>query len=200
MFRRTNLATAFVSLLICCAAGSNRAGNQPQPAAGRSKSPSTRCRESFNSAPARTRNGKRPSKARNSQKVPSCAPARSAVKFMIGDDQTVTLDRLGTIQILRANFENGKVFTDLGMKYGRTRYDIESTARDHDAKVRSPSSVLAVRGTKFISEDQPPFAPRPSVWMDASNSATRTRRWPSVTRAKAKLESTPNPIPQPRPP
>ena len=78
---------------------------------------------------------------------------------MIGDDQTVTLDRLGTIQILRANFENGKVFTDLGMKYGRTRYDIESTARDHDAKVRSPSSVLAVRGTKFISEDQPPFAP-----------------------------------------
>jgi hypothetical protein len=83
---------------------------------------------------------------------------RSAVKFMIGDDQTVTLDRLGTIQILRANFENGKVFTDLGMKYGRTRYDIESTARDHDAKVRSPSSVLAVRGTKFISEDEPPFA------------------------------------------
>ena len=41
---------------------------------------------------------------------------RSAVRFMIGDDQTITLDRLGTIQILRANFENGKVFTDLGMK------------------------------------------------------------------------------------
>jgi hypothetical protein len=84
---------------------------------------------------------------------------RSAVQFKIGDDQTVTLDRLGTIQILRANFENGKVFTDLGMKYGRTRYDIESAAREHDAKVRSPSSVLAVRGTKFIAIDQPPFAP-----------------------------------------
>src|SRR2546430_8961390 len=72
---------------------------------------------------------------------------RSAVRFMIGDDQTVTLDRLGTIQILKANFENGKVFTDLGMKYGRTRYDIESAAREHDAKVRSPSSVLAGGGT-----------------------------------------------------
>jgi hypothetical protein len=84
---------------------------------------------------------------------------RSAVQFMIGDDQTITLDRLGTIQILRAEFESGKVFTDLGMKYGRTRYDIESAAREHDAKVRSPSSVLAVRGTKFIAEDQPPFAP-----------------------------------------
>src|SRR5438067_3899258 len=85
---------------------------------------------------------------------------RSAVRFMIGDDQTVTLDRLGTIQILRATFESGKVFTDLGMKYGRTRYDIESAARDHDAKVRSPSSVLAVRGTKFISQDEAPFPAR----------------------------------------
>src|SRR4051812_46443307 len=85
---------------------------------------------------------------------------RSAVQFMIGEDQTVTLDRLGTIQILRANFESGKVFTDLGMKYGRTSYDIDAAAREHDAKVRTPSSVLAVRGTKFISQDQPPFAAR----------------------------------------
>ena len=84
---------------------------------------------------------------------------RSAVRFMIGDDQVVTLDRLGTIQILKANFENGKVFTDLGMKYGRTRYDIESAAREHDAKVRSPSSVLAVRGTQFALDDEAPFPP-----------------------------------------
>jgi hypothetical protein len=85
---------------------------------------------------------------------------RSAVQFSIGDDQLVTLDRLGTIQILRASFESGKVFTDLGMKYGRTRYDIESAAREHDAKVRSPSSVLAVRGTKFIAQDEAPFPAR----------------------------------------
>jgi len=84
---------------------------------------------------------------------------RSAVRFMIGDDQVVSLDRLGTIQILRADFESGKVFTDLGMKYGRARYDIETAAREHDAKVRSPSSVLAVRGTQFAAYDQPPFAP-----------------------------------------
>ncbi len=84
---------------------------------------------------------------------------RSAVRFMIGDDQVVTLDRLGTIQILKANFANGKVFTDLGMKYGRTRYDIESAAREHDAKVRSPSSVLAVRGTQFALDDEAPFPP-----------------------------------------
>src|SRR3954465_11634699 len=85
---------------------------------------------------------------------------RSAVRFMLGDDQIVTLDRLGTIQVLRAAFESGKVFTDLGMKYGRTRYDIDSAARKHDAKVRSPSSVLAVRGTQFIAQDEAPFPAR----------------------------------------
>ncbi len=85
---------------------------------------------------------------------------RSAVKFMIGDDQVISLDRLGTIQILRADFESGKVFTDLGMKYGRTRYDIDSAAHEHEAKVRSPSAVLAVRGTQFDLSDQAPFPPR----------------------------------------
>ena len=82
---------------------------------------------------------------------------RSAVQFMIGDDQVVTLDRLGTIQILRADFESGKVFTDLGMKYGRTRYDIDSAAREHDAKVRSPSSVLAVVAEQSLSRRMSPI-------------------------------------------
>src|SRR4051812_36943913 len=85
---------------------------------------------------------------------------RSAVRFMLGDDQIVTLDRLGTIQILRAAFESGKVFTDLGMKYGRTRYDIDSAAHEHEAKVHSPNTVLAVRGTQFNLLDQAPFPPK----------------------------------------
>ncbi|CAN5642257.1 hypothetical protein BH09PLA1_BH09PLA1_27630 [soil metagenome] len=84
---------------------------------------------------------------------------RSAVRFSIGDNQILTLDRLGVIQVLRANFENGKFITDVGMKYGRTRYDIEGAGREYDAKVHSPNSVLAVRGTKVILFDQPPFAP-----------------------------------------
>ena len=84
---------------------------------------------------------------------------RSAVRFSIGDSQIVTLDRLGVVQILRANFENGKFITDLGMKFGRTRYDIEGAGREYDAKVHSPNSVLAVRGTRVILTDQAPFAP-----------------------------------------
>jgi hypothetical protein len=85
---------------------------------------------------------------------------KSSVRFDIGPDQTFTIDRFTAIQILKANFESGKVFTDVGMKYGRTRYDVESAEREHDTKVRSPSSVLAVRGTKVSIYDQPPFAPR----------------------------------------
>lgn len=84
---------------------------------------------------------------------------RSAVQFQIPPDQTITIDRLSKIQLIRSNFENGKFNTDIGMKYGRTRYDIEAAGREHDAKVRSPSSVLAIRGTKVMLFDQPPFTP-----------------------------------------
>jgi hypothetical protein len=66
---------------------------------------------------------------------------------------------LGTVKILRANFENGKIFTDLGMKYGRTRYDIETAGHEYDAKVHSPSAVMAIRGTTVSLYDQPPFTP-----------------------------------------
>lgn len=85
---------------------------------------------------------------------------KSLLQFKITDDQTVTVDRLGTVQLLRANIEDGKLVTEVGMKYGRTQYDIEAAGREHDAKVRSPSSVLAVRGTRFVSEDTPPFPSR----------------------------------------
>ena len=61
---------------------------------------------------------------------------RSTVQFVIPPDQTITLDRLGTLEIIRANFENGKIMTDLGMKYGRTNYDIDAAGRA--ARCESP--------------------------------------------------------------
>lgn len=82
---------------------------------------------------------------------------RSAVQFQIPPDQTITLDRLGTVKVLQAVLDNGKVKTALGMKYGRTRYDIEAAGREHEATISSPSSTLAVRGTKFSAYDQRPF-------------------------------------------
>ncbi|HVT88929.1 MAG TPA: FecR domain-containing protein [Tepidisphaeraceae bacterium] len=82
---------------------------------------------------------------------------KSAVRFTIPPDQTITLDRLGVVKLLEAVNDSGKLKTSLGMKYGRTRFDIEAAGREHDASISSPSSTLAIRGTKVSLYDQRPF-------------------------------------------
>lgn len=82
---------------------------------------------------------------------------KSAVRFVIPPDQTITLDRLGTVKVLQAISQDGKLKTNLGMKYGRTRYDIEAAGQEHESTIASPSSTLAVRGTKVSLFDQRPF-------------------------------------------
>jgi hypothetical protein len=79
------------------------------------------------------------------------------VRFVIPPEQTVTLDRLGVVKVLQAVADGGKLKTNLGMKYGRTRYDIEAAGREHDSTITSPSNTLAVRGTKVSVLDQRPF-------------------------------------------
>lgn len=82
---------------------------------------------------------------------------RSVVKFKIPPDSDLTIDRLGVVKILRAAIQDGTIKTDVGMKYGRARYDIETAGRVHDAKIRSSTSVLAIRGTDVILDDTPGF-------------------------------------------
>jgi hypothetical protein len=84
---------------------------------------------------------------------------RSSVTFEIPPDQIITLDRLGTIKILEAIQTGRKLTTNLGMKYGRTRYDIQAAGLQHDASVRSPGSALAIRGTDVVFQDEAPFIP-----------------------------------------
>jgi hypothetical protein len=81
------------------------------------------------------------------------------VQFLIGKDEQITVDRLGEISLLQARLNQGKAKTDLGMKYGRVRYDIQETDLQHDSKVRSPGSTLAIRGTDVTYEDQAPWVP-----------------------------------------
>src|SRR5437773_531448 len=81
----------------------------------------------------------------------------SAVRFVVPPDQTITLDRLGEIKVLQAIQEGRKVTTRLGMKYGRTRYDIEAAGLEHDSTITSPSATLALRGTRMVLTDQRPF-------------------------------------------
>ena len=74
---------------------------------------------------------------------------RSSVRFSIPPDQTVTLDRLGTLKVLEAlqQEQGDKVKIDLGMQYGRTHYNIAASGVEHESVIRSPSVVLGVRGS-----------------------------------------------------
>jgi hypothetical protein len=83
----------------------------------------------------------------------------SSVTCVIPPDQTFTLDRLGTVRVEEAARYGNKITTDLIMKYGRTRYDIEAAGLEHEASIISPSSTLAVRGTHVSLFDCPPFTP-----------------------------------------
>jgi len=85
---------------------------------------------------------------------------KSFIKVRIDSDQVITLDRLGVTKINKASFEEGVFKSEVAVKFGRVKYEIESAGRVHDATVRSATSTLAVRGTVFELYDQPPFTPQ----------------------------------------
>ncbi len=103
---------------------------------------------------------------------------KSAIRFIIPPKQTFTLDRMGTTKVLQAISGDGKVKTDVGMPYGRVRYDLETikpnaagavdpaqfqveeAGVEYDSAIRSPNSTLAVRGTEVSLYDQWPFIPQ----------------------------------------
>ena len=84
---------------------------------------------------------------------------RSAVRCFVPPEQTFTLDRLGVVKVLQAVRDGNVVKTKVGMPFGRTRYDIEAAGVEHQTSMVTPSSTLAIRGTKVSVFDQPPFAP-----------------------------------------
>ncbi len=84
---------------------------------------------------------------------------KSSVRCLIGPDQTFVLDRLGTVKLLDAYLDSDKITTDLMMKYGRVRLDVETAGVEHRSVIRSPTSTLAVRGTKVSLYDQRPYVP-----------------------------------------
>lgn len=76
---------------------------------------------------------------------------RSAVQFAIEGGHVITLDRLGTMKVLTAVEQaDGSIKTDMGMKYGRTSYQIEAGGKEHESTVRSPGATLAVRGSHMV--------------------------------------------------
>lgn len=80
---------------------------------------------------------------------------RSAVQLRIPPDQIITLDRLGTLTVLQAvrQQQGNQTTTDLGLKYGRTRYQIEAADQLHNSTIRTASATLAVRGSDIVVDD-----------------------------------------------
>lgn len=81
----------------------------------------------------------------------------SSVTCIIPPDQIFTLDRLGVVAVSEAIQRGNKVTTKLVMPYGRTSLQLQSSGREYDTRLISPSSTLAVRGTTVSLYDQPPF-------------------------------------------
>jgi len=104
--------------------------------------------------------GKRPSSAMNvTEGAEFRTGIKSAVRVFLPPDQTITLDRMGVMKLMQAVKQGNVVKTKVGMPYGRTRYDIEEAGIEHQSELVSPSSTLAIRGTKVSITDTPPFAP-----------------------------------------
>lgn len=80
---------------------------------------------------------------------------RSAVAVFIPPQQTITLDRLGTVRILQVLQDPQKVTADLGMKYGRTRVRLETGGRENVTTVSTPGATLAVRGSDATIHHDP---------------------------------------------
>jgi|GEM_PF-1735611 len=121
---------------------------------------------------------------------------RSICQFTIDGNHTVTLDRLGVVKVLDAIKADGKVKTDVGMKYGRTQYKVEVGAAEHEARVHAPSATLAVRGSFVTLEDNDAFGSTAIV--DHSEKAIYKQRGPdgsvrvvSVELIKGRIDQTP---------
>jgi hypothetical protein len=85
---------------------------------------------------------------------------KGTIQFTVGTDQVYRVDRLTAAKILRAALlPDGTIKTDVGMTYGRVSKDVDLATHPHQDRIISPSSTLAVRGTRVALYDQPPYEP-----------------------------------------
>ena len=82
---------------------------------------------------------------------------RSICQFTIKDTHVITLDRLGTVTVLNAVKQDGMVKTDVGMKYGRTQYQVDAVGEQHESRIHAPAATLAVRGSIISMSDDPAY-------------------------------------------
>ncbi len=77
---------------------------------------------------------------------------RSAIQLRISDTQVITVDRIGMVALDQVLRENGVNKTELGLKYGRVKFDVTSTKFANDVVIKARDATLAVKGTQGAME------------------------------------------------
>lgn len=73
---------------------------------------------------------------------------RGALQLKIDPGHTIAIDRMSFVTVINALRADETIRTDFGMKYGRLRYDVEEVGELHDARVHTPGTTMAIRGTE----------------------------------------------------
>lgn len=114
---------------------------------------------------------------------------RSVVQFRIGTEHAVTIDRLGVVKVLDARRTDGKIKTDIGLKYGRTNYKVKSAGEEHESKIHAPSATLAIRGSNVTVGDDDAFGYSATV-SETEDAEILSRGDPAQQRVVIRQEGT----------
>jgi hypothetical protein len=87
--------------------------------------------------------------------VETGAAARVVLRMPFG--QSLVIYQLTEVALLEVRGRGGMIKTDIGMGHGRSEYEILGAGVRYDSKIRGPNTTLAVRTTRVLLYDQPPF-------------------------------------------
>ncbi len=100
---------------------------------------------------------------------------KSQIDLSMPPAQLLSLDRMSTVKLVELNQNGNKIKSNIGMQYGRTQLNIEKAGMVHEAKISTPSTTLALRGTDVVVYDQAPFAPTAISYTGRANAQFRGR-------------------------
>jgi hypothetical protein len=114
----------------------------------------------------------------------------SSVQFTLPPDQTITVGSMTKVKLVDAIKSNGKIDTDVGLKHGSVRLEINAAGVEHQSTIRSPNSTLAVSGTVVSLTDERPFPPVASSLTGRARFATAKAKTAFGNKGAGKLTVT----------
>lgn len=123
-------------------------------------------------------------------------PPRAQVQIQLGDQHTFIVDENSRVILREAVIKGEKATSNLGVPYGRVRFDITSARLANDVKIVAPDATLAIKGTSGAMEVRPGF-PTLAYGGDFNRGifdvSFRNQRVASVTRQDRTDAKTPDP-------